>query len=109
MPMTPRSEELPRRGENVAVLGSSEFLDSRYVSREFRCVFLHIGLQLVFRVARTANERIAFMTERIDDASHELIVHGMLGPVFVICLMMPALRGGMRQDELDLVLGAEVE
>ena len=72
-------------------------------------MLLHISLQLVFRIARTADERIAVMIQRTHDGFHELIVRGMFGPIFVIGLVMRALRGGMRQDELDLALGAEVK
>ena len=56
---------------------------------------LHISLQLVFGVARAANERVAGMVERSGDAPQEISVHGVLGTVFVICLVMPAISDGL--------------
>ncbi len=70
---------------------------------------LHVGLQLEFRIAWTGNQCVAGMIERPHDTMQKLIIHGMLGTVFVIPLVMSALCRGMLEYELDFTRGADVK
>ena len=74
-----------------------------------RFVALHVGLQLEFRIAWTGNQCVAGMIERPHDTMQKLIIHGMLGTVYVIPLVMSALCRGMLEYELDFIRGADVK
>jgi hypothetical protein len=50
------------------------------------------------------------MIERPHDSMQKLVIHGMLGTVFVIRLVMSTLcRGGMLEYELDFIRRADVK
>jgi hypothetical protein len=49
------------------------------------------------------------MIERPHDTMQKLLIHGMLGTVFVISLVMSPLCRGMIECELDFIRGADAK
>jgi hypothetical protein len=49
------------------------------------------------------------MIERPHDSMQKLVIHGMLGTVFVISLVMSTLCRGMLEYELDFIRRADVK